>query len=71
MNLFAQALAPDWADAADFADAGPAPEEDFPPLAVPRISLRIPFGRIGNATPAPRQYREIGQRIAKAVLGRW
>lgn len=70
-NLFAQALAPDFADAASFADERPAPEAFFPPLAVPRLSLRIPFGRIGNAHLAPRQYREIGQRLAKAVLGRW
>ena len=68
-NLFAQALAPDFA--ADDFDAGPAPAEDFPDVPVPRLSLRLPFGRIRNTTVAPRQYREIGQRVAKAILGRW
>ena len=70
-NLFAQALAPDYADAATFADAAPAPETDFPDVPVPRVSLRIPFGRVLDSWLAPRQYREIGQRVAKAVLGRW
>ncbi len=71
VNLFAQALAPDWADADSFAAPEPAPEENFPALDVPRLSVRVPFGRIRNASLAPRQYREIGQRLAKAVLGRW
>ena len=47
------------------------PEEDFPELGVPRLSIRVPFGRIRNASLAPRQYREIGQRIAKSILARW
>ena len=68
-NLFAQALAPDFA-AEDFA-ADAAPEADFPAVGVPRLSLRIPFGRVRNTALAPRQYREIGQRVAKAILGRW
>ena len=70
-NLFAQALAPDYADAAAFAAADPAPETDFPDVPVPRVSLRVPFGRVLDSWLAPRQYREIGQRVAKAVLGRW
>ncbi|MBQ3810324.1 MAG: hypothetical protein II839_05840, partial [Kiritimatiellae bacterium] len=71
INLFAQALAPDYADADAFAAADPAPDGDFPALDVPRIAVRVPFGRIRNSSLAPRQYREIGQRLAKAVLGRW
>ena len=70
-NLFAQSLAPDYADMDAFATPVPAPEEDFPELGVPRLSIRVPFGRIRNASLAPRQYREIGQRIAKAILARW
>lgn len=70
-NLFAQALAPDYAAADAFAAAEPAPAEDFPDVPVPRVSLRVPFGRVLDAWLAPRQYREIGQRLAKAILGRW
>ncbi len=69
VNLFAQALAPDFAE--EGFDAGPAPAEDFPDAPIARLSLRVPFGRIRNASVAPRQYREIGQRVAKAILGRW
>lgn len=68
-NLFAQALAPDFAG--DGFDAGAAPAEDFPDVPVPRLSLRVPYGRLFHAAAAPRHWREIGQRLAKAVLSRW
>ena len=73
-NLFRQALAPDFA-AEDFAAAGPLPEGLPPPPAsapaLPFLSLRVPFGRIRGAQASPRQYREIGQRVARAILSRW
>ena len=59
----------------DFASAGPLPEGLPPPPAaapaLPALSLRVPFGRIRGAQASPRQYREIGQRVARAILSRW
>ena len=74
INLFRQALAPDFA-AEDFAAAGPPPDGLPPPPAscpaLPVLSLRVPFGRLRGAHASPRQYREIGQRVARAILSRW
>ena len=70
IRVFAQALAPEWADAASF-DAGDADAASLPAVAVPRVAVRIPVGRVRTSFLAPRQYRELGQRLAKAVLARW
>ena len=72
VHLFRQALAPDFAAEAFLLPDSAAPE----PLpaagaAVPLLSLLLPLGRVRNAQLAPRQYREIGQRVARAILSRW
>ncbi len=79
LNLFNQALAPDYA-AERFCRRADYPSRwETPRLAhfveskigCSAISLETPYALIGNTPLLQKQYREIGHRIARAILTRW
>ncbi len=37
----------------------------------PALSMEIPYGLCGTAPMTPKQYREAGRRLARAILSRW
>lgn len=78
-NIFKQTLSPDYSEE-DFAKCGDYPSRwETPRLAsfveksigCSSLSLEIPYALIGNTVLLQKQYREIGQRLARAILTRW
>lgn len=79
LNLFAQALAPDYAAetfarVADYPSRWPQPWlGDFvrDAIGTAAVSLETPYCAIRDTVLLQKHYREIGQRLARAILTRW
>ncbi len=78
-NLFKEALTPDYADN-DFVKVANYPSRwDGPKLAnfvhneigCSAFSLETPYGLIRDTVLFQKHYREIGQKLARAILTRW
>lgn len=79
MNIFKQALSPEYS-AEDFAKtASPSSRWNTPRLTdfvettigCSTMSLKTPYALVGSTVLLQKHYREIGQRLAHAILTRW
>lgn len=80
INLFAQVLTPDYADETfEHVANCPSRWNDSPRLgdfvrdeiAAPALSLETPYCLVRDTVLLQKHYREIGQRLARAILSRW
>lgn len=72
LNVLRQGLAPEYA-ADPFAAGEPAGTADGLSAASPgctALALEVPYALCGSLLLAPKQYREAGQRVARAILTR-